>query len=124
MYIYIYLKYISDTFSKKTTAQSLLHVVIKLNGFLERVSLQDVNDRSESLALHDLGVGRQAGNDRRLDVVARPMYLLTTELDRTTSCYGFFNCRLRGEVISLDRCLYNCLIIIAQSGILMVSIKH
>lgn len=52
-----YLKYISDTFSKETTAQSLFHAVVEINGFLQRVSLQDVNDRSEGLLLHHFGVG-------------------------------------------------------------------
>lgn len=97
-YIYnIYLKYISDTFSKETTAQSLLHAVVELDRLLERVGLQYVDDRGEGLPLDDLGVGRQAGDDRRLDVVTGPFYPLPAELDRTASFHGLFDCRLQRE---------------------------
>lgn len=56
-YTYTYLKYISDAFSKETTAQSLLYTVVKIDSFLQGVRLQNVDDRGESFLPHHFRFG-------------------------------------------------------------------
>jgi hypothetical protein len=47
--------------------QSLRHAIVLGDRVVERVERRHVEDRCEGLALHDVALRRQAGDDRRLD---------------------------------------------------------
>ena len=68
--------------------QPLRHAVLDGDGLLDTVERQHVEDGREGFLPDHLGVGREAGDDRRSHVVAGPIEFAATEADAAAHCLG------------------------------------
>lgn len=85
----LYLKHVRQILREQRAAQSLLDAVVEGDSVIDRATLENVDYRSESFFLDDVGVAGQARYYRRFHVKSGTIYNVSTELYHTAAGYGF-----------------------------------
>ena len=83
----------------------MLDLIIPSDGFVEALALENVNDRSEGLAVHHGRVMGQASHNGRLNKVTAlsVCQVVATKNDVATKRFGLLNCLLVPLDTDLER---------------------